>query len=184
MYPFIDLYHSEIADLTISFFRCIWNIMQPKFLIFPNPLGLKHLIISWPSKLIFHSSNSLIMESSTLSSQPISSLRSSWSSLLSFRIKGVRNPSVSHIDLKIDNIPLRVIGFSFRSIWNLSVSLSISQQTPNALSSRSFPSRPLFLAPSFLWFSGTDLRIPFLLEVNLVTLKPPSWQIFLTFCTS
>ena len=114
MYPFIHIYHSEIADLAIPLFR--------RIPVSPNPLDLKHLLISWPSKssnIFCHISHPLIMEPSTLSSQPISSQQSSWRRLLPFKIKGVRNLHESKIELTIDNIPLRVIGFSFRSIWNL-----------------------------------------------------------------
>ena len=63
------------------------------------------------------------MELFTLSSQLISSSQSSCSSFLRFKIKGATNPSGSKIGLTIDNIPLQVIGFSSRSIWNLNVSL-------------------------------------------------------------
>ena len=88
------------------------------------------------------------------------------------------------MELKVDNIPLLVNGFSLMAVLNRRVSASTFHKIPDACSSGSLQPRPLPLTPFLLKVSGTGCRTYLLLLTNFVKLNPPSLHINLTFLIS
>ena len=98
-------------------------------------------------KVLHHICHSLTILSGAVSSQPNSFGHSCCSNFFPFNVYGATNPRESQIELIIESIPLRVIGFSLRVILNFKVSLSISQQIPKALSTGKLTSRSASFTP-------------------------------------
>ena len=88
------------------------------------------------------------------------------------------------MELRVDNIPLLVNGFSLMAILNPGVSASTFYKIPNACSSGSLQPRSLSLTPFLLKVSSINYSTFLILLMNFVTLNPPSLHIDLTFLIS
>ena len=87
------------------------------------------------------------------------------------------------MELRVDNIPLLVNGFSLIVILNPRVSTSTLHKIPNICSSGSLQPKSLSLTP-FFQVSGIECRTSLLLLTNFVKLNSPSLHIDLTFLIS
>ena len=85
------------------------------------------------------------------------------------------------MELRVDNIPLLVNGFSLIAILNFIVSASALYKIPNTCSSGSVQPRTLSLTPFLLKVSGIECRTFLLILTNFVKLNHSSLHIDLTF---
>lgn len=154
--------------LTSSKSWCLWHLATLSF--------------SKAGSSALHFSYSDLNLSGTSSSQPTPSRHSSCRICLPPKMNGATKPRGSNTELTDDRIPLQPRGLSCIVILNWSVSDSMHQWTPRALSTAVSLLMRQWSFVSVAWSSsGTDFTTSLLFEVNMFSRKPPFWHRDLVF---